>query len=153
MSGALPERRMSTLTLGVNDRAAMKRFYEGVLGFADVGPETLTVYDLGGFAFCLWEREKLAADAGLADGEARGVGSFPGFTLGYNARTEAEVDGIFARLEAAGAAITVRPHKTFWGGYSGYFTDPEGHAWEVAFNPFWPVQQDGRLRLPAGGAA
>lgn len=147
---AFPERRLSIVTLGCRDRTALKAFYEGVLGFVDVGPPQLTVFDMGGFALCLWERDRLAEDAGLADEGA--PAGFKGFTLAYNARSRAEVDTIFAALTAAGASVSKMPHEVFWGGYSGYFTDPEGHAWEVAFNPFWPVGPDGRLSFSPASA-
>lgn len=149
MTTAFPERRFSVITLGVRDRAAMQSFYENVVGFTNIGPASITVFDVGGFGLCLWERDKLADDAGLPDHEPQ-AGAFRGFTLAYNARSIEEVDQIFARLAAAGAAISKAPHKAFWGGYSGYFTDPEGHSWEVAFNPFWPVGDDGRISFPGG---
>ena len=76
-------------------------------------------------------------------------GAFKGFALAFNARSEAEVDEIFDRLGKAGVRISKAPHKAEWGGYSGYFADPEGNAWEVAFNPFWPMDEAGRVTVPA----
>ncbi|MGC6499985.1 MAG: VOC family protein [Henriciella sp.] len=140
-----PEQRLSIITLGVIDRAAMTRFYETAIGFKNVGPKQMAMFDLGGFILGLWEADKLAGDAGLGGGRPDG---FNGVALAYNARSEAEVDEIFARCEAAGVTITVPPHKSFWGGYSGYFSDPEGNAWEVAFNPFWSFDEAGRVVLP-----
>ena len=144
--GVFPEHRLSIITLGVRDRAAMTAFYEDVIGFKNVGPEAMTMFDMGGFILGLWEADKLAEDAGQAPQD---VSSFKNVALAYNARSTAEVDEIFARLDQAGAAITKAPHKAFWGGYSGYFADPEGNAWEVAFNPFWTFDEAGRVVLPS----
>ncbi len=141
----LPEQRLSIVTLGVRDRLAMTAFYQDVLGFRNVGPKQMAMFDMGGLVLGLWEADKLAADAGFDGGRPDG---FTGVALAYNARSEAEVDEIFARCEAAGVRVTVAPHKSFWGGYSGYFADPEGNAWEVAFNPFWSFDEAGRVVLP-----
>ena len=138
--------RLSIITLGVKDRAAMTAFYEDVIGFTNVGPEMMTMFDMGGFVLGLWEEDKLADDAGqLHDRE----GSFRGVALAYNTRSIEETDDIFARLRSAGANITKEPHKAFWGGYSGYFADPEGNAWEVAYNPFWSLDEGGQVQLPS----
>ena len=147
---AFPEARLSIVTLGVKDRAAMTAFYETVIGFKNVGPEGMTMFDMGGFILGLWGDEDLAKDAGLTGGRPAG---FNGVALAYNARSIEEVNEIFARLEAHEVRITQAPHKAFWGGYSGYFTDPEGNAWEVAFNPFWTFDENGRVVLPAGETA
>ena len=142
---AFPEHRMSIITLGVKDLEAMTAWYADVLGFRDFGPDGIAMFDVGGFVLGLWDEEKLAEDAGRPAGSQTG---FKGFALAYNARSEAEVDEIFKSLADAGAEVTKAPHKAFWGGYSGYFADPEGNAWEVAYNPFWPFRDDGRLELP-----
>jgi len=147
--GVFPDRRLSIITLGVNDRAAVTKFYEDVIGFKNVGPEAMTMFDMGGFVLGLWERDKLADDAGFEN--AGSCSGFKGLALAYNARSIEEVDEIFARLEKAGANITKPPHKAFWGGYSGYFADPEGNAWEVAFNPHWTLDDHGRVVMPSGG--
>ena len=144
--GAFPDKRLSIITLGVRDRAAMTQFYETVLGFRNVGPEGMTMFDMGGFVLGLWEEDKLAKDAGVANNRS---GDFKGVALAYNARSVEEVDAIFASLTAAGVSITTAPHKAFWGGYSGYFSDPEGNAWEVAHNPFWTLDEAGRVVLPS----
>jgi uncharacterized protein len=141
-----PEHRLSIMTLGVQDRAALTAFYEEVIGFRNVGPEGMSLFDMGGFLLGLWEEDKLARDAGLAHNRA---GDFKGVALAYNARSMEEVDDMFARLKAAGVTITTAPHKAFWGGYSGYFADPEGNAWEIAFNPFWTLDEAGRVVLPS----
>jgi len=137
-----PEHRLSIITLGVKDRAAMTAFYENVIGFKNVGPDGMAMFDMGGFILGLWEEEKLADDAGFADDRS---GGFRGFALAYNARSIEEADEIFDRLRAADVKITKAPHKAFWGGYSGYFSDPEGNAWEVAYNPFWSFDGAGRI--------
>lgn len=148
MTKAFPESRFNVLTLGVRNKAAMIDFYVDTLGFKRFGQDDMIMLDTGGFVLGLWEADKLAKDSGLAalSGDQSG---FRGFAMAYNARSETEVDEIFERLMAAGANITVEPHKAFWGGYSGYFTDPEGNAWEVAYNPYWPVTTEGRLDLPS----
>ena len=145
-----PEHRLSIITLGVKDRGAMTAFYEEVIGFKNVGPEGMAMFDMGGFVLGLWEEEKLADDAGLPHNRS---GDFRGIALAYNTRSIEETDAIFARLEQAGVTVTKAPHKAFWGGYSGYFTDPEGNAWEVAFNPYWTFDDAGRVVLPAAEEA
>ncbi|MEL6860616.1 MAG: VOC family protein [Pseudomonadota bacterium] len=142
---AFPEKRLSIITLGVRDRDAMTAFYENVIGFENVGPPGMTMFNMGGFVLGLWEADKLAEDAGQI---ARPAEGFRNAALAYNARSVEEVDQIFARLSEAGVEITTPPHKAFWGGYSGYFADPEGNAWEVAFNPFWTFDEAGRVILP-----
>jgi hypothetical protein len=92
----------------------------------------------------LWGRDALAADAQIP-----GAGSgFPGIALAYNTRAKAEVDAVLAEAEAAGGRIVKPAKDTFWGGYAGYFADPDGHLWEVAWNPDWPLADDGSVRLP-----
>lgn len=145
MAKAFPESRFSILTIGATDKQALTRFYVETLGFQRFGPEEMTMLNAGGLVLGIWERDKLAEDAGQTVSLQKG---FPGFALAYNARSRDEVDTIFSRLEASGVSITKPPHETFWGGYGGYFKDPENNAWEVAFNPFWPVGEDGRLSLP-----
>lgn len=146
MVKSFPESRFSILTLGASDKEMLTRFYTDILGFRRFGPDEMTMLDAGGLVLGIWEREKLAADAGQAAPPPRE--GFPGFALAYNARSREEVDEIFARLGENGVAITKPPHDTFWGGYGGYFRDPENNAWEVVFNPFWPIAADGRLTLP-----
>jgi len=142
---AFPDSRLSIITLGVKDRAAMTDFYQTVIGFENVGPEGMSMFDMGGFILGLWGDEDLARDAGLEGGRPSG---FKDMALAYNARSIDEVNEIFARLDAHKVRITKAPHKAFWGGYSGYFTDPEGNAWEVAYNPFWSLDENGRVVLP-----
>ncbi|MEM0986024.1 MAG: VOC family protein [Pseudomonadota bacterium] len=144
----LPQSRLSIITIGVKDRAAMTAFYRDVVGLKLFNEKGMTMFDMGGLVLGLWEYDKLAEDAGQPTGPATG---FKGAAIAYNAASEDEVDEIFARAEAAGIAIPTRPHKSFWGGYSGYFADPEGNAWEVAYNPFWALDANGRLVLPESG--
>jgi uncharacterized glyoxalase superfamily protein PhnB len=143
----LPEQRLSIITLGVKDLPAMIRFYTDVLGLEDRGMKgEIAFFNMGGVVLGLWDEKKLADDAGVANDRK---GEFKGFALAFNARSEAEVDTIFSRLAAAGVEVTKAPHKAPWGGYSGYFSDPEGNAWEVAFNPFWPIDEAGHVSVPA----
>jgi uncharacterized glyoxalase superfamily protein PhnB len=90
----------------------------------------------------LWGREQLTEDTAVQDS-----GGWGGVTLAYNTRSPAEVDEVLAEAETAGATIARRGAETFWGGYSGVFVDPEGHAWEVALNPHWTVAADGSVSL------
>ena len=92
----------------------------------------------------LWGRESLANDSGVSD-----PGGFGGITLAYNARSTEEVDRVIAEAEAAGATVGKAARKTFWGGYSGVFLDPDGHPWEVAHNPHWTLDEAGNVTLPA----
>lgn len=143
----LPEQRLSIITLGVKDLLGMIGFYTDVIGLEDRGIKgEIAFFNMGGVVLGLWDESKLAADAGVA---ADRKGDFKGFALAFNARSEAEVDEIFARLEKSGVRVSKAPHRASWGGYSGYFTDPEGNAWEVAFNPFWPIDAAGRVSAPS----
>lgn len=145
--GVLPEARMSVLTLGVRDFSGMVSFYTDVMGFEDRGVAgEVAFFNMGGIVLGLWDEAKLADDAGLSDDRS---GTFKGAAIAYNARSENEVDEIFRALTSKGVTVSKAPHKTYWGGYSGYFTDPEGNAWEVAFNPFWPIDSAGHVSVPA----
>ena len=138
------EQRVSLITLGVRDIERARSFYES-LGWrsnADPGAETV-FFQAGGMVFALWDRGKLAEDAGMADdGEG-----FDGIVLAHIVASEDEVDRVVANASKAGAQITGDPAPTFWGGYSGKFTDPDGHAWEVAWNPGWTLAEDGSVAL------
>jgi uncharacterized glyoxalase superfamily protein PhnB len=94
-------------------------------------------------ALALWERAELAADAGLTD-----PGGFGGIALAYNTRTRAEVDAVLAAAREAGGRVLRPGADAAWGGYTGYFADPDGHPWEVAWNPHWTLREDGRIELP-----
>lgn len=139
------EPRVSLITLGVADVAASRRFYEA-LGFvaASSSQPAIAFFQIGGSALALFSRASLAEDACVDNVEP----GFSGITLAYNCRSEADVDAAFAHALACGATMKKRPEKVFWGGYSGYFADPDGHLWEVAYNPFAPLDEEGRIKLP-----
>ena len=140
------EQRLSIVTLGVRDVERARAFYEA-MGWRPgmVVPDDVTFFQLNGMILGLWQREKLAADAGIS---AEGSG-FGGVSLAFNARSDAEVDAVIVEAEAAGATILRRPERAFWGGWYAYFHDPEGFVWEVAHNPGFPLDKEGRLSLPA----
>ena len=133
------------VTLGVRDYEASKRFYTEILGWkpSSSSNEEVTFLQAGGVVLSIFQREKLAEDA-LVDPEGNG---FTGFTLAYNAQSEAEVDEIITSLKAKGVKILKEPQKVFWGGYNSYFADPDGNCWEVAYNPFFPFDENGNLKL------
>jgi uncharacterized glyoxalase superfamily protein PhnB len=134
------------ITLGVKDFARARTFYENlgwhVDGGVDDENDQVAFFQAGGMIVALWDRAKLAKDSGVDDSPGWG-----GVALAYNVGSPEEVDRVIAEARAAGAAITREPAKTFWGGYSGIFVDPNGHPWEVAHNPGWTVHQDGRTTL------
>ena len=139
------EQRLSMVTLGVADLARARRFYEEGLGWQRANKHDEVVFNqAGGMVLGLLGRDALAKDAQL---ESAGSG-FRGSALAYNTRDRAEVDAVLAEAEAAGGRIVKPAHEAFWGGYSGYFADPDGHLWEVAWNPDWELAADGSIRLP-----
>lgn len=138
------EPRLSLITLGVADVARSRRFYEALGWRASGASEAdVTFFQLGGMALSLWGRADLARDAGVPDSPG-----FGGVALAHNARTRELVGTILAEAAAAGGRIVKPAIPTFWGGHAGYFTDPDGHLWEVAWNPHFPLLADGSLRLP-----
>ena len=145
MGGPKPmEPRLTLITLGVADVARARRFYEA-LGFkaARASEESVAFLPAGGVVLALWGRAALAQDATVADS---GPG-FSGIALAHNARSETEVDKAIAEAMAAGAKLIKPAGKTFWGGYAGYFADPDGHLWEVAYNPYFRLDEAGRVAL------
>ncbi|RTL54306.1 MAG: VOC family protein [Rhodocyclaceae bacterium] len=129
------EPRISLITLGVADLDRATAFYEGCLGLPRLPtPPGVVFFELGRLWLALWPRENLAADANVA---VAGSG-FPGFALAHNVRSPREVDALLARAAAGGATVTKPGQATDWGGYAGYFTDPDGFLWEVAHNPAFP---------------
>ncbi len=139
------DQRVSLVTLGVADLGRALRFYEALgwkRGNKDAG---VVFFQIPGAVFALWLRAALAEDAHVADSGA----SFGGIALAYNARSKAEVDKVLAEAEAAGGTILKPAVDVFWGGYSGYFADPDGHLWEVAWNPGWSLDAEGRVSLPS----
>jgi catechol 2,3-dioxygenase-like lactoylglutathione lyase family enzyme len=138
------EQRISVLTLGVRDLARARAFYEALGWVTGAGPDDDVVFfRSGGMILALWDRARLAEDSGVEDG-----GGWGGATLAHNVRTPEEVDAVTQEARAAGANIVREPAATFWGGYSAAFTDPDGHPWEVAYNPRWPIGDDGSIELP-----
>lgn len=133
--------RISMITLGVRDLEASVSFYETGLGFPRMdSPPEVAFFTLDGTWLGLYGREALAEDAGVSP-EGSGFGSV---ALAHNVHSEAEVDAVMERAVDAGATLVKKPRKVVWGGYSGYFSDPDGHLWEVAWNPhFWVGPRDG----------
>jgi catechol 2,3-dioxygenase-like lactoylglutathione lyase family enzyme len=133
------------ITLGVRDLAVSRKFYSETLGWkpSSAGSEGIAFFQAGGAVLALFPRQALADDATIP---AEGSG-FSGFTLAYNARSESEVDEIIRDLGSQGVKIVKEPQKVFWGGYSSYFADPDGYLWEVAYNPFFPFDESGNLKL------
>jgi catechol 2,3-dioxygenase-like lactoylglutathione lyase family enzyme len=137
------EQRLSMVTLGVADLDRARRFYQA-LGWRRHGDQAEVVFfQAGGMVLGLWSRESLAEDARVPAG---GPG-FGGIALAYNTRAREDVDAVLAKAEAAGATITKPAEEAFWGGYTGYFADPDGHLWEVAWNPHWTIEKDGSVKL------
>jgi uncharacterized protein len=137
------EQRISLVTLGVSDLARARSFYER-LGWTTRAEADADVvfFQAGGLILGLWDRSELARDSGVED-----RGGFGGVTLAHNVPSPAAVDAVFNEARAAGATVTRAPEATFWGGYSGVFVDPDGHAWEVAHNPHWTLRDDGSVEL------
>lgn len=132
--------RISMITLGVEDLDNAIQFYEQGLTFPRMpGPDGVAFFQLNGTWLGLFPREELAKDAQIS---AEGSG-FRGIALAHNVASKTEVDEVMAQAEQAGAKILKPAQDVFWGGYSGYFSDPEGHLWEIAWNPhFWPGPED-----------
>lgn len=136
------EQRISLITLGVADVARARAFYERLGWKPAFTNEGVAFFQVGGMVFGLWGREDLAKDANLPSAPAPGA-----IALAYNVRSRVEVDELLSEAERAGARILKRGEETPWGGYSGYFADPDGHPWEVAHNPAWTLAADGSLRI------
>ncbi len=136
---------ITLITLGVADLERSRAFYAALGWEAAQTGEGVVFIQLAGQVLALFGIEDLAKDM-HRPGEPLGTGAA---TLARNFASEAEVDAAFELAIAAGATVLKRPEKVFWGGYSGYFADPDGHVWELAMNPFWPLAPDGTLTLPA----
>lgn len=140
------EQRLSLVTLGVADLARARAFYEEGLGWIKGNSEEeVAFYQLNGLIFALWTRADLAIDANITDAGA----TFSGMALAFNTRSHDEVDELLALAESAGGTIIKPAEEVFWGGYSGYFADPDGHTWEVAWNPGWAIDETGHISLSA----
>lgn len=139
------EQRVSIVTLGVADLRRSREFYERLRWKkSSASSEGIVFFQAGGIVLAIYPRNELAKDARV---EAEGHG-FRAITIAHNARTRAEVDAVLAEAKAAGAAVPKPAEEAFWGGYSGYFADPDGFLWEVAWNPHFPITPDGAIRLP-----
>ena len=137
------EQRLSLITLGVADLQRSRAFYESLGWRTNAEPgDDVVFFQAGGMIVALWDRASLAADSGVEDS-----GGWGGVTLAYNTRSPAEVDAVIEEARTAGGPVVREPGETFWGGYSGAFTDPDGHPWEVAHNPRWTVHDDGSVSL------
>lgn len=138
---------LNLVTLGVADLEKSIAFYRDGLGWktASEASEGVAFFQLGPIILSLFPLEKLAEDAQVP---SAGTG-FSGITLAHNTRTKEEVDDVMRTAKKAGAAIMKPAQDVFWGGYCGYFADPDGHLWEVAWNPFWTMTDDGRILLPS----
>ena len=139
------EQRISIITLGVASLERSRQFYERI-GWRCSKPQSdgIVFFQAGGMAVALYPREELAKDANVAP---QGSG-FQGISLAYHARNRSEVDSVLAAAVAAGAKLLKPAQEAFWGGYSGYFSDPDGFLWEVAWNPSFPIAADGSIRIP-----
>jgi predicted lactoylglutathione lyase len=142
------EQRLSLVTLGVGDVERARDFY-GRLGWQGQTTAGTVFFQTGGIAVVLWGLDELTEDAGVA-APADGFG---GVALAHNVRARDEVDTLVATVRSAGGTVTVEPHETFYGGYAAYFTDLDGHVWEVAHNPGFTIEPDGSLTLPDFGSA
>ena len=139
------EPRVSIITLGVDDLDRAVRFYEAMgLKRNEKITEGVAFFQMGGMILALWPRSDLAHDAGLQQERC----AFTGVALAYNTRSEAEVYGILDAAERAGGRIVKLAQRAFWGGVQGYFADTEGHLWEVAHNPGFPLDAEGNISLP-----
>lgn len=139
--------RMTVITLGVSDLARSTAFYREIFSTPpNTENEGVTFFPLSGAWLSLFPLEKLVEDIG-EEVKLPASGVFRGFTLAYNASSKEELASIFARVAETGAHIAKAPQDTFWGGYSGYFSDPDGHYWEVAWGPMFDFTEHGDLRF------
>ena len=141
-----PAARLTLLTICVSDLAKSTAFYEA-LGFRRRArkAEGVAFFDAGGVILSLWTAADMGKDAGITIEATKG---FRDVSLAWNVASPAAVDHETARAVAAGARLLRKPEKVFWGGYTSYFADPDGHVWEIAHNPDFPLSDDGRLTLP-----
>jgi len=139
------EPRISIITLGVEDLDRAVRFYEAMgLKRSEAAADGVAFFQMGGVILGLWPRSELANDAGVADTPL----GFSGVALAYNTRSEQEVNDVLEMAEEAGGRIIRNAGRAFWGGWYGYFVDPDGHVWEVAHNPAFRIAEDGTISLP-----
>lgn len=139
------EQRVSLITLGVADLEASAAFYEALGWRREVTEEAgIIVFNCLGQVVGLYPKAALAEDMGV-DPNRMGGGT-PAMTLGYNVREKAHVDALCAKVPGAGGTVLKPPHEIFWGGYSSYIADLDGHVWEIAWNPFSPPREDGTFQ-------
>lgn len=143
------EQRISLITLGVSDLSRSFDFYKR-LGWRGQEVEETVFFQTGGIGVVLWQQDKLADDAAVEPVSGPG---FRGVAIAHNVRTKDEVDIVIAEVEAAGGSVTRPAADTFYGGYAAYFTDPDSHVWEIAYNPGFPISDDGALTIPDFAAA
>jgi len=139
------EQRISLITLGVADVAAARAFYER-LGWtaSSASMDEVVFFDMGGMIFGLYAQHELSKDSGMMNETPRPGG----ITLAYNTRSHDEVDYLMGIVEDAGATILKHPVEMPWGGYVGYFADPDGHPWEISWVPQFPILEDGSIEIP-----
>lgn len=139
--------RISVITLGSKDIEKSRNFYEKGLGLkaSSISNEHLVAFPLQGIVLCLYPEKLLAEDAMT---KVETFPKFRGVTLAHNVSSKEEVDTLLKKAVEAGAKLEKVAQEVFWGGYSGYFSDPDGHFWEVAYNPHWKLLQNGMLELP-----
>jgi uncharacterized protein len=140
------EPRLTLVTIGVADVQRSVAFYRDVVGWTPAMVlDDFAFFDLGGTLFAVWPHAAMAAELGVP----QDLGGYRAVALAHNVRSREAVDAVFADLRERGATIAREPAPTPWGGYSGYFQDPDGHRWEIAHNPGWPLDEHGRVALPS----
>jgi predicted lactoylglutathione lyase len=139
---------ISLITLGVADYERATTFYAALGWSPALEIEETAFFQANGVVLVLWDRAKLAADTGVDDDGAR----WSGIALAHNVEARVDVDRLIEEARRAGATVTREPSETFYGGYAGVFRDPDGHAWEVACNPGFPLAPDGSVLLPTGAS-
>lgn len=147
MSG--PEARLTLVTLGVTDLARSVAFYEA-LGFRRKArkAEGVGFFEAGAVSFAVWPVGDLAKDANVDAAAVDRLPAFRGVSVAWNCGSQIDVDAVIERARLAGATVPKPARRTPWGGYAGYFADPDGHLWEVAHNPGFPLSNDGRMQIP-----
>jgi uncharacterized protein len=148
------DQRVSLVTLGVADMDRARDFYVKLGWQPGPSPEHIEFFQAGGMVVALWDRMALAVDSGVdiddESDDTPGGDGWGGKVLGLNLASPGDVDEQFATAVDAGATVLRRPATRYWGGYSGIFEDPDGHVWEIAYNPYWTVTDDGRTLLGDG---
>lgn len=138
------DQRLTLVTLGVTDLDRARTFYRRLGWRAGLDVEETVFFQAGCMIVALWGRDALAEDSGVTDS-----GGWGGIALAHNVGSPDEVDRVIEEARSAGARIGREPGETSWGGYTGVFVDPEGHPWEIAYNPGFPLAEDGSIGLPS----